>query len=274
MFWLVFILIILFAGFVQGVMGFGFAVVALALLPFWLTDVKQAIIVLTLSTPLPIAWAFWEHRQDVKWRALANCLAGAALGLVLGLYVFEHVSADLLTRGTGLVLIAVCIESMLRPRAETGVDHASDWGTRFAGIVSGFFAGSVGLPGPPLVVYLARVGWPPQHFRAFSLAFFSITSIWRCTGVIVMGQVGTVVAMMALVAVPLVWLGHYWGTRAFRRVAPGAFRQLVYLLLIVSATNMLLRGSSKPESGRHPPVAASADGQTLQAQGSQLLQTQ
>lgn len=246
MFWLIFGLIILAAGFVQGLLGFGFAVVALALLPFWVRDIHQIIAVLTLSTPLSIGWAFWKYRQHLRGRLLIGCLGGAAIGLALGLYVFKYISPDLLTRGTGVVLLAVCAEAGLRqPQPDDSASGAggSQWGAFLTGNISGFLAGSVGLPGPPIVAYLARAGWPPHEFRAFSLAFFAITSLWRCAGMVAIGEVNGPVLGMAAVATPLVWLGHYLGAGYFTHLGSTRFRQLVYLLLVSSATNMLLVGA-------------------------------
>ena len=62
--------VIVGSGFVQSSMGFGYAVVALAILPFFV-DVRLANIVVSLSILVPLTSAVWTYRRGLDWRVLS-----------------------------------------------------------------------------------------------------------------------------------------------------------------------------------------------------------
>ena len=76
------------AGFIHSAIGFGFGIVAIALLPLFV-DVRQShVVISTASVPVLVS-AAWAYREGADYRSLGQALVGAAICLPLGLYAFE-----------------------------------------------------------------------------------------------------------------------------------------------------------------------------------------
>ena len=226
------------ASFVQGLAGFGIGLVALAFLPFVMAPL-DAIVLTTLYATVFCAVIFVPLRRDFLPSGVHALLVGSVLGTPLGVWVLASVSASVLARliGAVLVLIVALEWSGLSPRRLPG--HA--WGLA-AGLLSGVVGGAVGTPGPPAIVYMAAQGWSPRTIKANLQAFLVVNQlvilvaywwaglltreVWRISG---------------LLAVPAA-LGLLGGMRLFDRVDAASFRKVVFAILLASGVALLLRG--------------------------------
>ena len=100
-------LIAFVAGFIHSAIGFGFGIVAVALLPL-VVDVRQShAVISTASVPVLVS-AAWTYREGADFRSLFQALIGAAICLPIGLFAFEFVSCRVrlfhLPRGTPWIL--------------------------------------------------------------------------------------------------------------------------------------------------------------------------
>ncbi|WP_160168111.1 sulfite exporter TauE/SafE family protein [Rhodopirellula sallentina] len=93
-------LIALVAGFVHSGIGFGFGIVAIGLMPLVIDARHTHLLVSLCAVPVQMG-TVWAYRKGVVWRPLLFALAGAVIGLPLGLWLFNSINLDWLTRGTG-----------------------------------------------------------------------------------------------------------------------------------------------------------------------------
>jgi len=250
--WLLFLvlaLVIAGAGFVQSSLGFGYAVVALSILPFFV-DVRFANLVVSLSVLVPLAAAVWTYRTGLDWRLLAWCLSGALLGLPIGLLVFVTLDADWLVRGTGLVILLIVLDSF-RQQGEPSPRPISPLWTVAAGAASGMLVGAVGMGGPPVVAYAARQAWSAVRFKAFLISFLLILAGLRACSLAATGWIDGRVLWYSLAVVPFGLAGGHLGTLASRRIDGLRIRRTAMVLLLFLSAGMILRG--------HPRSMASAD---------------
>jgi uncharacterized membrane protein YfcA len=114
-------LIVAAASFVQGLAGFGIGLVALAFLPFLITP-TDAVVLMTLYATLFCGVIFVPLRRDFHLGGVDMLLVGSFLGTPLGVWVLATVSASLLARliGSVLVLIVALEWSGLSPHRLSG----------------------------------------------------------------------------------------------------------------------------------------------------------
>ena len=240
--WILFALIITGSGFVQSSMGFGYAVVALALLPYFI-DVRTANLIVSISGLVPLAFGLWAYRLGLDWRGLGHCLAGAAIGLPIGLLVFVYVEADWLMQGTGIVILLTALHDLFtwsRRHAATSISQA--WST-VAGTVSGFLAGAVGIGGPPIAAYAVRQSWSPEQSKAFVISFMMTLSLLKAFSLVAAGLIGNKVWMLAAVAVPFGYVGSRLGIVASRKINVDCFRRRTLVMLVLVSFGMIVRGN-------------------------------
>ncbi|QDU40618.1 Sulfite exporter TauE/SafE [Maioricimonas rarisocia] len=240
LFWSVFGIAVTVSATVQRLLGFGFALVALSVLPY-VMDVRDANVIISLAAVPTLMLIFRSHRHGVHRRALQVVLLGALCGLVPGLFLFSAVDSSWLTRGTGAVVLLITVD-MLRGRLPDPQREPSlAWGA-FSGTVSGILAGAVGIPGPPVVAYGARQPWSPAEFRAFTAGFFLCLGMVKAIALAGTGFIDTPVLTATALSLPFVVVGYWLGAVVAARIDATRFRQSVLIALAISAACMLIRG--------------------------------
>src|SRR5687767_199339 len=100
------------AGFAQGLTGFGFGLVSMAILPAVL-GVKQAAAISTIYGLLVTIATFIRHMKDYQWRLGLPFLISCCIGVPFGVYFLEKSSEGLLLKILGAVMIAFAAREFL-----------------------------------------------------------------------------------------------------------------------------------------------------------------
>ena len=157
--WLMGALVIGSACFVQGLAGFGIGLLSLAFLPYLMSP-AHAIVLITLYAAIFTVVIFIPLRRDFTLRGMIELTIGTVLATPAGVWILAALSADVLTRLIGLVLLLiVALEWFgLYPERLSG----RGWGFG-AGLAAGLLGGAIGTPGPPAILYAAAQDWSPAH---------------------------------------------------------------------------------------------------------------
>ena len=233
--WLYPIVLVAFA--VETALGFGAAVVGLALGTLFmpLEELLPAFVPLNLALSTIIAARNLSH---VRWRLLgAPLLPCLALGLPFGLYALSRLDARIMKAAFGVFVLglsAIELAKVARPHpsAPSSLGRLGSWGLLWlGGVIHGAFA-----TGGPMVVYV--MGRKPalgkDAFRA------TLSALWFVVNVIVVGTyvvLGTVnrasLGVSLELALPVVF-GIVLGEWAFRRIPEQRFRVAVFAMLAVA----------------------------------------
>ncbi|HEX9451877.1 MAG TPA: sulfite exporter TauE/SafE family protein, partial [Burkholderiales bacterium] len=137
--------IVVFAGFVQGSTGVGFALVVAPVLGL-VAPQMLPVTVLILMLPLNI-YVAWRERVALDFRSGAWVTAGRLAGTFAGLWVLVALSASHLNLLIGISTVAAAAVTLAMPafRPSRGVYVA-------AGLVTGVTETATGIGGPPLAL--------------------------------------------------------------------------------------------------------------------------
>jgi len=236
--WIWAAVVMAFANFVFGLVGFGNGLVAMAFLPFLMSPVT-AIAVLTIYTVVLSVAILVPLRQHLLPRPVIDMLAGTVVGAPVGVWILNTVDLTTLKHliGGTLVLIVLLEWSRLRPKRLA----SRAWGIG-AGMLAGVTGAAVGTPGPPVIVYSTTQGWSPRAIKANLQAFFVVNQAVILTGYwwtgILDREVWQLSASFALPAAG----GAALGMLLFTRIDPQLFRRIVFGLLLVAGILLLARG--------------------------------
>jgi uncharacterized membrane protein YfcA len=245
--------IALAAGFVHSAIGFGFGIVAIAVVP-WVMDIKSAHIVVSLASVPMIMMASWAYRRGIHWPSLRVALLGAVLFLPLGVLSFEYAPLDWLVRGTGLAILAMVLMG-LRKQSAASSPRANMRACFAAGAVSGFLAGAVSVAGPPVAAFALRQQWPQERFKAFVTQCLLVIAVCKSVILVARDLVTAQSAGYVLVAAPLAIVGVQLGLVASRRIPATRFKRIVAIALILVACQMLWRGAPGVDAGNQQDSA-------------------
>ena len=229
------------SGFVHSAIGFGYAIVALALLPL-VMDARTAHLALPVCSIPMLAAAAWAYRKGTDWPSLKPALIGAAVMMPVGLYLFNTLSLDLLVRGTGLAIFVMVLLSMRNRHIHAG--QGSGQGSSFmTGAIAGFLGGAVNIAGPPVAAYALKQAWPPNQFKAFVTQCLLVVSIYKVVGLFVSGQFTRDAGLFAAWVTPFSIIGIQLGVVASSYIAPHRFQRLVAVALLGVACMLMYRGA-------------------------------
>lgn len=222
--------VFLAAAVVQGISGFGFALLAMPLLSF-IVDPKDAVAVSTLVGTVASGSLLARHRHAVRWDLLWTLLVAAAAGMPLGLYLLVVIAERPLRLLLAVVVVAFAalLASGWRLRGSSrGFDLA-------AGFTSGLLNTSLSTNGPPLVVALQARDLEPDEFRGTISALFFASSLMANALLARAGRYHEETLMHAAIGVPALLVGGAIGARIARRLPAAAFRRVVLALLVATA---------------------------------------
>ncbi len=221
------------AALLQTATGFGFSLIATPL--FLLVYAPQTAIQLNIILGLAVSLvmlprAIREGEPTMLKRLALGTLAGAPLGLIIFLS-----GSVVLLKGIVAALalgLAVLLALKFHFARSTGRDYG-------IGAAAGLLATSIGVPGPPLMLYFAGGQVSKQVARGTTLTFF-LFAYGASLGLQVAGSgFASGVGPAVLVCLPLTLLGIAAGQFIFGFINQRLFAKLILALLVVTGLYLL-----------------------------------
>lgn len=233
-FW-VLVIIAAVAGTVRGFSGFGTAMVYLPVAGQFLSpfEALTTLMIMDLVGPLPnIPKAIRiSHRGDVLRLTLGTLVAVPFGVLVLGL-----IAPEVFRYGVSLISLILLVLLIAGIRYHGVLRARMVYGT---GAFGGFLAGSVGLPGPPVIMLYMASAHPAAVIRANIMVYLLLTDLIMIAVLYLNGYlVMSAVLLGAMLALPYL-LGNVLGGYLFAPRYERLYRAVAYIIIAISALNGL-----------------------------------
>lgn len=225
--------VVIFAGGISGMAGFGFSLVAvpLLLLVFPPASVVATTKVLTLAT----AWVILAgHRQRIESRVLAELIPSALVGLLVGLLILHRVDVVALKLLASAIVVAFALLLALGWKIQ-GI--ATKRAGALAGFASGTFSMATGLSGPPVVVLFTGRSIEPTVFRVTMVAYFACIDVVGLSLLAATGSIDSDDLLLAAALIPAAIAGRWGGRWLAERTSPERFRQVTLWLLAATGAS-------------------------------------
>ncbi len=230
-------------GFVNGLSGFGMAMVAIA---FWLQALSPA-----TASSLAAICAVVAHLQSVSMivhaidaRRLAPFIVGGLIGIPFGTWMLVGIDEHSFRLWIGALMAAyaaIMLSGRVRIRVKGGV--AADGAVGLAGGILGALAG---LSGAPAAIWAGMRDWSKDQRRAvlqpFNMAILAVAIVAH--GVAGLFTADLLRAM--LFAVPTTLVGAYVGKSLYRRLGDHHFDRVVLAILLVAGVILVGSGLLRP----------------------------
>ncbi len=231
--------VVLVAAFLQTSTGFGFSQVSV---PFLITlfaprDAVQMTLILSLVISLV---TLRSTNAEVDRTLLKRWVWSALVGLPVGILLFHFLPVLwiklALAASLGVAMVFLSIRLRLRRTAR---------GDMVSGFLSGALTSSVGLPGPPLLVYTSGANMQKSVVRSTTLTFHTMVyGFGVLAQVVTQGVSVSVLITTAILVAPLL-LGIGAGHTIFPLISQRVFKLLLYAILLTAEIYLLasLRGA-------------------------------
>ena len=160
------------AAFVRGYSGFGYSAMVIAAASLVTNPLHFVAVVVILETAMSLQAAKGAG-PDVDWRRVWFLMAGAAVGLPLGLWILTGVSEDTARALVSGYVLVMCVVLFIGWRLRDEVRGA---GNAVAGLVSGI-ANAPGMGGLPVAAFFAAQPMQAAVFRATLIAYFPLLDL-------------------------------------------------------------------------------------------------
>jgi len=232
-------LVATFAGaLVAGLSGFAFGLVVSAIWLYILTPLQTATLIIAFGLIVQ-GYSVWNLRSALDWRRLWSFMAGAALGVPVGVGILTWANPAHVRMGVGAFLVLYSLYALLRPAipAVQAGGAAADAGI---GFLNGVLGGITGLAGILVTIWCGLRGWPKDAQRAVfqpvAVAIFVMSALW----IGVRGALTLEVIKLFLIGLPALLGGTWLGMKLYGRLDEATFRKIVLALLLVSGAVLIV----------------------------------
>ena len=219
-------LIVLGASIIQALFGFGFGLISVPLMIFFV-DLPTAVVTATAVSTVSCAIQWWESRAVQAREMSQRLVCSAIIGMPFGLWLLLNLDARLMKGILGIVVLFGDLQRL--PRT---FDYAM-------GVVAGVLSTATSTNGPPLVFLLHARHFEPQDFRAVLNRVFTFLNFFTLVIFTLAGKMTSEALQLALLSIPVMGTGVFIGTRLRSRINPDHFRNLVIGLLTLSGLSAI-----------------------------------
>lgn len=235
--WLLVFLPGLMAGLVQGLTGFGAAIVMMIFLP-QLFPIAQSAAVAGVIMAASVLTLIWRNRHHIHLRQIIIPFIVYASVAAYSVHLGQVLDVQLLRRLLGALLLALALYFSFSKRAAT--QSYPWWLAGLFMIVSGFFNGLFGIGGPLMALYFLSLADTTADYLGNLQTFFLIDVIYISTVRALNGILTPVLIPHILIGM----LGAVIGTAIAARILPRlpmvVVRRLIYLFIGLSGGYYLL----------------------------------
>jgi uncharacterized membrane protein YfcA len=225
------------AGFVQGLSGFAFSMVAMS---FWVwgVDPRVASVMAVFGSLTGQIVAAVSVRRAWNVARLAPFLVGGLIGIPLGVKVLPYLDPRLFKLVFGALLVVWC-PVMLFSKKFGRITRGGRLADGVVGVAGGLLSGIGGFSGPIPTLWCTLRGFEKGSQRAivqnFNLAILSVTMIsYVATGTVTRAMVPLLPVVAIALLVPVLI-----GARMYVGMSEAGFRKMVLALLCLSGLAML-----------------------------------
>ena len=226
------------AAMATGLTGFGMGLLST---PFLIILLPPRVVVplLLLHGTVTSAIILFETRKRVELRRIWPLMLAGVAGVPLGTRLLLAWDAHTLKVFIGVVITLSALAFLLGFRREFRNEKLA---CAPVGFVSGVLKGSVGMSGPPIVLFFANQGVEKGAFRANIALYFTTLNAVTVPAYLMTGLMTRTVATYAALSLPMLALGMMAGVRLAGRIREGLFRRVTLLVVMGAGLASILTG--------------------------------
>ncbi|MEM8975056.1 MAG: sulfite exporter TauE/SafE family protein [Pseudomonadota bacterium] len=225
----------------KGGFGGGFAIIGIPFIALVLDPLTAGALLAPIFVIMDfIALRVWKP-STWSWPDLKVLLPGMVIGIALGSTVLSGLEPNLVS----ILLAVVTLGFAARWFAGYRVAKVRNRNTALAlvaSITSGFTTMIAHSGGPPLTLYLLRIGLPKAVYAGTISAFFTAGNVLKVGPWLVIAGIDRDIWLLIVLISPSIPLGLWAGLVLHNRVDQRQLSTLCYSLLILAATHMLIDG--------------------------------
>lgn len=227
--------IVFVAAFIQGLSGFGYALIATPLLTFIFPAKSAVMMSIVLGAATNIA-VLLSMRRHIEVKRLVFMSLGGILGIPLGAYGLSRLDPLIIKIAIAMLAIPFAVLLILGHSRRFGRDSV---GCVVAGFVSGLVGASTSFSGPPVVLFLLNQGLHTQKFVGTLAAYFLFISLASIAALSSLSLLTGDLLIKSAILLPALFLGIFLGLRMLPKINATVFRRVAASVVCISALGVI-----------------------------------
>ena len=221
------------AGLASQVTGIAYGLVASAVWLQLLTPIQTVTLIIAFG-PLVQGIAGWALHPTPKWSVLWPFLAGAAIGVPVGVTILGWSDPTIMRAVIGGLLVIYGLGGLMLPAAIGVIRSGGAIADAGAGLLNGLLSGAAGFTGLVIVSWYRLHTWPKEIqqsvFQYVGLFVFVIGAF--CLGA--QGAVNGNTISLFVLSLPAVLIGTWLGKKVRDQVDGAEIRKVLLILLVAA----------------------------------------
>lgn len=226
--------IVLLASLLQTSTGYGFSIVGTPFLLLLYPAHTAIQINIVLSICLS-AFMIFKIRKEVDLSLLSRLIKGSLAGLIVGIFIYLFMDIERLKMAVGILIIVLTILLIFKLTIERTINRDLT-----AGGISGLLTTSIGVPGPPLLLYFSGARIDKVTLRSTTLAYYLFVYVASLLMQITFGGTNKKVWIDSMIALPALFVGIFLGQLLFKWISQEVFRMITYVILIFTGIYLVI----------------------------------
>jgi uncharacterized membrane protein YfcA len=226
------------SGLIQGLSGFGSALIGVPLLSF-LLPIDTVVPLMALLGALVSTFNLIHLRHAVRLKPMLPLVAGYLIGAPLGLFTLTSAPEALMLGILGVFLFSYALLSLSgrQPRAAWLRERRVS-----LGVVSGALGSAFSTSGPPIILHVAaHPEWEPDRQKATLVLFFMLASGITISAHSIGGLVTADVLTWFGWNIPMLIAGTQTGILIYRKLGKHDYRRLTFALILTTGCLLVWR---------------------------------
>lgn len=220
---------------VQGLVGFGSALISMPILAQAL-GVSTAAPLFALCVLIGEGIMIVRHRKAFRFASVWRLMIAAVIAIPIGIRAAHIVPQNITLFLLGVITFGFALYSLVGPQIPALKDKR--WAFGF-GFVAGLLSGAYNTGGPPYVIYGTTQRWSQSEFKANIQSVFLISSLTVCVSHFLNGNFKPEVLHLFTFALPAIPLGLGIGFILEPFISPVFFRKAVLVLLLILGLTLI-----------------------------------
>jgi uncharacterized membrane protein YfcA len=221
-------------------LGFGIGMVATPFLLLVLDPQTAVVMLNAVSVPIT-GMLVWQTRRNLRFReTLPIALLGLA-GALLGAYVLSTSGERVLRLSIVVLIMFLAAATAFNPTSlQIKIPYPKVVGG-IIGFIVGLMLGSLAIGGPLLVLFILSQGWGRHSLRASMSLYLFVIMTSSTIGYIPTGLFTQERLLLVLLALPVVFIGFWLGSRLAACMNETLFRRVAIGVIVASSISVLAR---------------------------------
>jgi uncharacterized protein len=232
------IVVVFFASIVQGLVGFGFALVSVPLLILCFSHKIIVPNILIQSAFINLIIVI-EAKKHMELKRMLPLMAAGGIGSPIGIFLLHIVDGRNLKIFTGAMLILFSVLLLLGYRKYFKNEKLAFLPV---GVISGILSGSTAMSGPPVILFYNNQGIEKTRFRANLVLYFLFLNIFGISIMSINGILSKNIFPYVMLFSPTTLIGVSIGIMLSKKINENIFKKITLFIILMSGIIALISG--------------------------------